>query len=141
MKMILVLLAAMSSVAEARDIKVEMKNKGAAGMMVFEPALVKASPGDTVTFVPTNPSHNAQTIKGMLPAGVAPSAGAMNKSFTLKVTKPGLYGIECKPHLGMGMVALIKVGDGASPNAAAARAVKLPPLAAKRMNPMLAAAK
>jgi hypothetical protein len=39
------------------------------------------------------------------------------------------------------MVALVKAGKGAAPNAAAAAAVKLPPLAQKRMAPMLASAK
>jgi hypothetical protein len=39
------------------------------------------------------------------------------------------------------MFALVKVGAGAAPNAATAAAVKLPPLAAKRMTPMLVQAK
>ena len=34
--------------ASARDIVVKMKNQGAGGAMVFEPAFVKAQPGDTV---------------------------------------------------------------------------------------------
>ena len=37
--------------------------------MVFEPALVKVAPGDTVKFVATDKGHNAETIKGMLPDG------------------------------------------------------------------------
>ena len=45
-----------------------MLNKGAEGAMVFEPALVKVAPGDTVKFVATDKGHNAETIKGMLPA-------------------------------------------------------------------------
>ena len=45
------------------------------------------------------------------------------------------------PHYTMGMVALIKAGKGPAPNAAAAAAVTLPPLAAKRMAPMLAGAR
>lgn len=125
--------------ALAKDVVVQMKNSGAAGMMVFEPAYVKVDVGDTVRFVPTNPGHNAETIDGMLPPGVPASAGAMNKEFLLKVTKPGLYGIKCKPHLGLGMVALVQAG--APVNKAAAATVKLPPLAAKRMTPMLASAR
>jgi hypothetical protein len=45
------------------------------------------------------------------------------------------------PHFAMGMVALVKAGKGPAPNAAAAAAVSLPPLAAKRMAPLLAAAR
>lgn len=127
--------------AMAKELVVKMKNQGAAGAMVFEPAFVKAMPGDTVRFVPSDPSHNAETIPTMLPAGVASSKGGMNKEFVLPVSAPGLYGIKCMPHYSMGMIALVQVGNGPSPNLAAARAVKLPPFAAKRMTPMLAQAK
>jgi pseudoazurin len=127
--------------AMAKDINVQMKNQGAAGIMVFEPAYVSAEVGDKIHFLPTNPGHNAEPITGMLPDGVSEPAGAMNKEYVLTIDKPGLYGIKCKPHYSMGMVALVKAGKGAAPNAAAAAAVKLPPLATKRMAPMLAQAK
>lgn len=127
--------------ALARDVIVHMKNQGVGGAMVFEPAFIKAMPGDTVRFLPTDPSHNAETIPTMLPAGVAPSKGMMNKEFTLKVTTPGIYGVKCQPHYSMGMVALVQVGKGPSANLAAAKTVKLAPFAAKRMNPLLAQAK
>lgn len=130
-----------SEAASAKDIMVHMKNSGAAGMMVFEPALVMAQPGDTVKFLPTDPGHNAETIPGMLPDGVAPAIGKINQELALKVTKAGLYGIRCKPHFGFGMIALIKVGRGRASNADAAAAVSLPTMAAKRMAPLLAAAK
>ncbi|WBO24065.1 pseudoazurin [Sphingomonas abietis] len=124
--------------ALAKDIVVQMKNQGAAGIMVFEPAYVQASVGDIVHFVPTDPGHNAEAIPGMVPAGADVPPGVMNKAYVLTLSKPGLYGIKCKPHFSMGMVALVKVGKGSAPNAAAAAAVKLPPLAARRMTPMLA---
>ena len=127
--------------ALAKDIVVKMKNQGAGGSMVFEPAFVKAQPGDVVHFVPADSSHNAETIPTMLPAGVAPSKGQMNKEFVLPVKTPGIYGIKCMPHFSMGMVALVQVGNGPSSNLAAAKAVKLPPFAARRMTPMLAQAR
>ena len=133
--------ALMAAPVSAKDIIVKMKNQGAAGAMVFEPAFVKASVGDTVRFVPTDMSHNAETIPGMLPDGVAPSIGGMNKEFVLTVAKPGVYGVKCKPHYSMGMVALVQAGNGPSANLVAAKGVKLPPFAAKRMTPMLASAK
>lgn len=129
------------SPASAKDIVVQMKNKGADGIMVFEPAFVQAAPGDKIHFVPADPGHNAELIPGMSPKGVSPSAGAMNQEFVLVVAKAGLYGIKCKPHFSMGMVALVKVGKGASSNAVTAAAVVLPPLAKKRMVPLLAAAR
>lgn len=130
--------AAMSQPAMAKDITVKMLTKGASGAYVFEPALVKADVGDKVHFVPADPSHNAELIAGMVPAGVAPVKGAMGKEFILTVSKPGIYGVKCLPHASMGMVALVEAGKGPSANLAAAKAVKLPPLAAKRMNPLLA---
>ncbi|WCT73201.1 pseudoazurin [Sphingomonas naphthae] len=145
MKMKLIALALAGALAAtpalAKDYTVQMKNQGAAGMMVFEPAFVKAMPGDTIHFVPTDTSHNAETIAGMLPDGVEHTIGGMNKEMTLKVDKPGLYGIKCKPHYTMGMVALVQVGKGPSANLATAKAAKLPGLAAKRMAPLLAQAK
>ena len=126
--------------ALAKDINVNMLTKGPSGLYVFEPAFVKADVGDKVHFKPSDPSHNAETIGGMLPAGVAPMKGAIGKEMVLTVTKPGLYGVGCLPHMSMGMVALVQAGNGPSANLASAKGVKLPPLAAKRMTPMLAKA-
>ena len=127
--------------AAAKDITVHMKNKGADGAMVFEPSFVKAAPGDVIHFQPTDPSHNAETISTMLPAGATPMKGAMNKEVVLTVSKPGLYGIKCMPHYSMGMVALVQVGKPTAADVTAAKAVKLPPFAAKRMNAALAQVK
>lgn len=104
--------------------EVQMLNKGAAGAMVFEPAFVKAEPGDTIRFVPTDKSHNAETVKGMLPEGVEGFKGKINEEVVFTVDKEGVYGIKCTPHYGMGMVALIAVGDLS--NAEEAQAVKHP---------------
>lgn len=135
-----VALIAIAAPVAAKDITVQMKNMGKDGMMVFEPAFVKASVGDTVHFVPTDKSHNAETIVGMVPEGVPDTTGGMNQEMTLKIDKPGVYGIKCKPHFTMGMVALVQAGK-APANLEMAKAVKLPGLAAKRMAPLLAQVK
>jgi len=142
-KLLLFALAvALAGPIEAKTVTVKMLNSGAAGAMVFEPAFVKVSPGDSVTFAPTNPSHNAESITSMMPAGATPFKATVNQAITVKFTKPGVYGIKCAPHLGLGMVALVQVGS-ASPNLAQARAEagKLPPLAKKRMVPLVTTAK
>lgn len=136
----IVALATLASPALAKDINVKMLNTGPGGAMVFDPPFVKASVGDTVHFLAA-PSHNAELIPTMLPAGVPASSGKMNQSFDLKVTVPGVYGVRCKPHYSMGMVALVQVGNGPSSNLASARAAKLPGLAAKRMQVLLARAR
>jgi pseudoazurin len=130
-----------STAASAKDIVVHMKNQGADGSMVFEPSFVKAAPGDTIHFKPTDPSHNAETISTMLPTGATPMKGLMNKEVMMTVTKPGLYGIKCMPHYSMGMVALVQVGKPTPADIAAAKAVKLPPFAAKRMTAILSKVK
>jgi len=142
-KLLLFALAvALAGPIQAKTATVKMLNSGAAGAMVFEPAFVKVSPGDSVTFAPTNPSHNAESITSMMPAGATPFKATVNQAITVKFTKPGLYGVKCAPHLGLGMVALVQVGN-ASPNLAQAKAeaAKLPPLAKTRMVPLVAAAK
>jgi pseudoazurin len=100
-----------ASMALAAEVEVKMLNKGAdGGLMVFEPALVKIEPGDTVKFVASDKSHNAETVKGMLPEGAAPFAGKVNEDVVVTFDKAGVYGVKCMPHYAMGMVALIVVG-------------------------------
>lgn len=113
------LMALAAAGANAAEVEVKMLNKGAAGAMVFEPALVKIAPGDTVKFVPTDKSHNAESIPEMLPAGAEPFLGKMNEQVDVTFKQNGVYGIKCKPHYGMGMVALIVVGEPTNLEAAA----------------------
>ena len=94
----------------AAEIEVKMLNKGNEGMMVFEPALVKIAPGDTVKFVATDKGHNAETIKGMLPADAMPFLGKSGEDVSVTFDKPGIYGVKCLPHYGMVMVAMVVVG-------------------------------
>ena len=107
--------------AMAAEIQVKMLNRGTDGVMVFEPALVKIEPGDTVKFVATDKGHNAETIKGMFPADSTPFVGKLGEDVKVTFDKPGVYGVKCLPHYGMGMVALIVVGTPG--NLAEAKAV------------------
>jgi len=100
----------MAGGARAAEVEVKLLNKGADGVMVFEPAFVKIAPGDTVKFVSTDKGHNAESIKGMLPEGATPFLGKNNEDIAVKFEQEGVYGIKCLPHYGMGMVAMIVVG-------------------------------
>ena len=122
--------------ASAADHEVKMLNRGESGMMVFEPAYLDIAPGDSVTFVPTDPGHNAQSIKGMVPDGARPFQGQMNKPLTVTFDKEGIYGYKCMPHYPMGMVGVIHVGKGA-PNLTAAEKVKQPGMAKAKMAALL----
>lgn len=130
------LVAAMASPVFAADFEVKMLNKGADGTMVFEPALTKIQPGDTVTFLATSKGHNAETIPGMFPEGFEPFKSAVGKDFTVTFDKAGAYGIRCTPHYGMGMVALVVVGE--PENLEAAKAVKQPGKADERFGKIFA---
>jgi len=114
------LMMAAAAGAHAAEVEIKMLNKGAAGAMVFEPAMVKIAPGDTVKFVPTDKSHNAESIPEMLPAGAEPFAGKMNEEVAVTFKENGVYGVRCKPHYGMGMVALVVVGEPTNMEAATA---------------------
>jgi pseudoazurin len=124
--------------ASAAEVEVQMLNKGAAGAMVFEPAMIRVAAGDIVTFKSTNPGHNAETIPDMLPAGAEAFKGAMGKDVSVTFTVPGAYGIKCLPHLAMGMVALVIVGEPPAETIETVKTGKLPPLARRRMDAALA---
>ena len=128
-------LALAAGAANAADHQVKMLNRGAKGMMVFEPDLIKIAPGDTVTFVAVNPGHDARSIKGMIPEGAEPFEGKISKDVSVTFTQPGVYGVECRPHYAMGMVAAVVVGDPV--NLDAAKAVKQPPMAKKKFDKIL----
>jgi pseudoazurin len=126
------LLALAASPALAANFEVQMLNKGAAGAFVFEPALTRVAVGDTVTFVPTDKGHNAQTVDGLLPAGAEPFKGAISQPVAVTFTVPGAYEIKCAPHYGLGMVAVVVVGDSPS-NLDALKAATQPPKVAERL--------
>ena len=123
--------------AFAANYEIQMLNKGEQGAMVFEPAQVQIQPGDTVTFIPTDKSHNAETIKEILPEGAEPFKGKVNEEILVTFTEPGAFGVKCLPHIGMGMIALVVVGD-APPNLDAAKETKLPKKARERLDAAIA---
>jgi len=132
------MVSAIAFAAQAETHEVQMLNKGAKGMMVFEPDFIAAEPGDTITFIPTDRGHNAETIKGMIPEGAETFRSKINEEFSVTLEEEGIYGIKCTPHLGTGMVMAIQVG--APGNLEEAKQVKLPGKAAERMEEALSQA-
>ncbi|MEM7781067.1 MAG: pseudoazurin [Pseudomonadota bacterium] len=95
------------------------------GRQVFSPGVVVAQVGDTIRFVATNPTHQAESIPEMLPAGVTGWEGQINEEVEYVVPAPGIYGYKCAPHYAAGMVGVIVVqGEGAGDNLEAAKAVR-----------------
>lgn len=107
----LLLATLLTTTAQAEVFEVKMLNRGAEGAMVYEPDHLRIAPGDTVRFLPTQAGHNAASIPGLLPAGAEAFKSKLNQPFEYTFSQPGLYGIQCIPHLAMGMVMLVQVGE------------------------------
>jgi pseudoazurin len=79
--------------------------------MIFKPAVLRIAPGDTVKFVATDRGHNAQSLPGMTPEGAEEFRGRMNEEVEVTFNVEGTYGYVCQPHMAMGMIGFILVGD------------------------------
>lgn len=106
-QLFVVALAALSMNAFAADHTVEMKNMGKDGMMVFEPAVLNVAVGDTVTFKATDPSHNAESVAGLIPKGATAWKGELNKDVRVTVDKAGVYVYQCFLHAPFAMVGVL----------------------------------
>ncbi|MGQ0709074.1 MAG: plastocyanin/azurin family copper-binding protein [Rhodoferax sp.] len=95
--------------AHAAEHTIHMRNAGTDGSMVFEPAYVHAQVGDTLRFEPSNTGHYVRSLAtpALAPAWNSP----LDAPFTVTLEHPGLYYYMCPPHLMMGMVGLVQVGD------------------------------
>ncbi len=101
--------------AMAETIEIEMLNRNADGdAMVFSQELIRAEVGDVIRFVPTDRSHNAQSVNGALPEGQEPFKGRVNQVVEYEVTETGITAVVCLPHQSLGMVALVVAGDDLS---------------------------
>jgi pseudoazurin len=87
--------------------------------------------------VPVDPGHNAESLKGMTPEGAEPFKGGIGKEIAVTFDVEGVYGYNCMPHYGMGMVGLVVVGDAAA-NAEAIKAVQQRGRAAERFAALFA---
>ena len=101
--------------AWAKTWEVKMLNRNATGPMPFEPDYLHIAPGDKVKFLAVHNGHNAASIPGMAPEGAPSFTGKINEEIEVAFEQPGLYGVRCMPHYTMGMVMLIRVGDGPGP--------------------------
>ena len=100
--------------AFSKDITIDMLNKRDDGQkMVYSLDVIKVNVGDTVTWLPKTKGHNVQFIKA--PDGIKKlSKSKLNKKYTYKFEKSGMYLYQCTPHKGLGMIALVVVGGDTS---------------------------
>lgn len=111
--------------AMAADHSIKMLNYGKEGGMVFEPPVVQAAVGDTITFVPENSSHYVQSY--VVPEGATPWKSKMDEPWTVTVEKEGVYLYYCPPHLMMSMIGIVQVGKATNLAEVEAKAAKLKP--------------
>ncbi|MEJ6612272.1 MAG: pseudoazurin [Porticoccus sp.] len=97
--------------SEGSEHIIKMLNSGSGGSMVFEPAVIKVSKGDTIHFKATDMSHNSVSMDGMIPEGASSWAGQLNQDITVKLDSEGVYVYQCDPHAMMAMIGVIQVGE------------------------------
>ena len=93
---------------------VKMLNSGAGGQMIFEPAVLKVSVGDTIHFKATDMAHNSASMEGMIPEGAKKWAGAMNQDISVVLDTEGVYVYQCDPHVMMAMIGVIQAGEASN---------------------------
>ena len=89
---------------------VKMLNSGAGGTMIFEPAVIKVSKGDTIHFKAVDMSHNSVSMEGMIPDGANNWLGQLSQDISVTLDTEGVYVYQCDPHLMMAMIGVIQVG-------------------------------
>ena len=108
----LFILALLTSFVAAENFDIKMVNADASGqVMVFDPPFVKANIGDTVTFLPTDMLHNSQSVPGLIPSSASSWNGAMNEKIVIELKTEGVYVYQCTPHIALGMIGVIQVGE------------------------------
>ena len=111
MKKTLILTAALlTTAAHAAEHEIKMLDIGSdKAPMVFEPAVLKIAPGDTVTFIPTNKGHNVESK--IVPEGAETFKSELDEKYSVKLEKEGVYVYVCPPHSMMNMAGVIQVGE------------------------------
>lgn len=87
------------------------RGPGQGETFAYDPAIIRIPVGGFVRFEPTDKGHNVTPIQSLWPAGAPPVTVPFNAEGTVTFDRPGVYPVQCTPHAGLGMVALIVVGD------------------------------
>jgi pseudoazurin len=81
----------------------------------WKPLVTFAQPGDNIKFI-NMIGHDTETIEGMIPDGAQTWKSELGEEgFSVTVTNEGAYVYKCNPHLSLGMVGVIVVGDANPP--------------------------
>jgi len=109
-KIITLCLLLCSSFVSAKEHTVKLLTQGSNGkMMVFEPLFIKIAVGDSINFVPADPSHNAESFS--VPSDKSSFKTPFGKATKITFSEKGAVLVKCLPHVALGMVAVIQVGE------------------------------
>ena len=112
MKKFIFCIILLTSFVSAENFDIKMVNTDASGqVMIFDPPFIKANVGDTVTFLPTDMLHNSQSVEGLIPSSAGSWNGAMNEKISIELNTEGIYVYQCTPHIALGMIGVIQVGE------------------------------
>ena len=109
-KIITLCLLICTGFVNAKEHTVKLLTQGSNGkMMVFEPMFIKISVGDTINFVPSDASHNAQSFS--VPSDKSSFNTPYGKPTKVTFTEAGAVLVKCLPHFALGMIAVVQVGE------------------------------
>tara|TARA_B100001094_G_scaffold91298_1_gene87293 strand:- start:368 stop:790 length:423 start_codon:yes stop_codon:yes gene_type:complete len=98
--------------SQAETLEIEMLNKLEKEKMVYSIKVAKINVDDTIIWKSVDKGHNVE-FKGM-PKGVKKFKSKVNKDAEYNFKVPGIYLYICTPHIAMGMIGLVVVGDDLS---------------------------
>ena len=88
----------------------------------WAPLVLFVQPGDQIVFRQMT-GHDTETIDGMIPEGAEGWKSKLGEEgFAVTVAVPGVYVYKCNPHVSLGMIGAIVVGDEPPANLAAVEA-------------------
>jgi len=101
-----------STLAHAADHTVKLLSQGSDGkIMVFEPNFIKIAQGDSVTFVPSDATHNAESFS--VPSEKSSFNTPYGEATRVTFSEKGVVLVKCLPHFALGMIGVVQVGDNA----------------------------
>ena len=102
---ILALLLAMPTIGSAEIVQIEFTK-----FDTFSIEVVHIDVGDTVEWLPKNAGHNVEFIAGPQ-MNALPKNSKMDEFHSVVFKTSGVYLYGCTPHLNMGMLGLVVVGN------------------------------
>ncbi len=76
----------------------------------YSPEVAHIEVGDTVVWLPTSEGHNVEFLAGPEMNNIPPKS-VVNSSHSILFKKSGIYLYGCTPHLNIGMIGLVVVGN------------------------------